>query len=116
MTKKRMLYAWLSAGFGGNMDIHEIAAQFARLAPDDLDDFKRYVGFDTEEEDSEEEDSEWHSVWAIDEDGRGHRILWIHRDDIPALAERMRALPDGALNDERLYRGHDLFDGLRVVL
>lgn len=34
-------------------------------------------------------------------------------DDIPELAERMRALPDGALNDG--YSGLDLFDGLRVV-
>lgn len=89
------------------MNIHEIAAQFARLAPDYLDDFERYVGL-------EEDDSQWCSVWALNDQGIGWRILSIHQDDIPALAERMAALPDGALNRERLYRSMPLFAGLLV--
>jgi len=90
---------------GSGPSIETIADEFSRLAPDLLDDFKRYVGV--------HEEYQWRSVWALDDDGIGHRILSIHRDDIPTLAERMRALPDGALNDG--YSGLDLFDGLRVV-
>lgn len=94
---------------GRGPTIETIADEFARLAPDWLDDFHRYAGVYGEY-------YQWHSVWALDDDGIGHRIISIHADDIPALAERMRALPDGALNDERLYRGHALFHDLLVVV
>lgn len=92
-------------GYGPNIDT--IADEFTRLAPDVLDDFGRYVGL-------EEDDSQWCSVWALDGRDVGHRIISVHEDDIPELARRLAALPDGALNDERMHRGLDLFDGLLV--
>lgn len=87
-------------------NIETIANEFARLAPDFIEDHESYAGVDAGDQ--------WHSVWAMNDHGIGHRIISVHRDDIPALAERMAALPDDALNDERMHRGLALFDGLRV--
>lgn len=95
-------------GVGPNIDT--IADEFNRLAPGVLDDFGRYVGLE------EEADSRWCSVWALDGRDVGHRIIAVHEDDIPELARRLAELPDGALNDERMYRGMPLFDGLLVDL
>lgn len=93
-------------------NIETIANEFARLAPDFIEDHESYVGL--EEDDQWYSVWEWYSVWALNDQGIGRRIISIMQDDIPALAERMAALPDGALNDERIHRGLALFDGLRV--
>ena len=79
--------------------IHDIAAEFDRLSPSQVDTAIAGNGQQSAGHDAHEYDDAWPAVgWYCDGGNSGNRVVEIHPDDITKAAEVMGPLPDGAID------------------
>ena len=101
-----------------NPCIHDIAGQFDRLCPSQVDETTAGNGQQSAGHDGhpdwDEESPGMDSVgWYCDGGNVGNPVLEIHRDDVGTLYARLVALPDSALDEEYLPET-EAFVGLRI--